>query len=300
MQPVLTKSEVVETRLTSWVEPLHAPEYVALAYFLYLFCFSILRQLSAPRVLFLTVWPALLLVAWRAASRSSAPWVRILREWCTLGLILVGYWALAWFAAKPRDDWQQALVTLDRLLLDQLGLRAWLEAGGAGVPNVLETVYLLLYAIPGISLIVQYVYGVHPLARRRYLFILLLGTFTAYSLLPHFPLVTPRLAFPSADLPHFQGLARQINTWVLDRYDISTGVFPSGHVAVAFSSAFGLFSVLRGRRRVWLAAFATATLVYLATVYGRYHFAVDGLCSFLIAVLAWRAGEYFFRHGDPI
>jgi hypothetical protein len=40
---------------------------------------------------------------------------------------------------------------------------------------------------------------------------------------------------------------------------------------------------------LWGAAFAVAFLVYLATVYGRYHYAVDGLASMVIATAAWLA-----------
>jgi membrane-associated phospholipid phosphatase len=82
---------------------------------------------------------------------------------------------------------------------------------------------------------------------------------------------------------------------VLDHLDISTGVFPSGHVAVAFSSAFALLSVLRQRRWIWCSAFIIATMVYVATIYGRYHYAVDGLASIVIAFVAWRVAERWSR-----
>ena len=78
-----------------------------------------------------------------------------------------------------------------------------------------------------------------------------------------------------------------MNTYLLDHLDISTSVFPSGHVAVAFSSALALFTVLRERRKVWMGAFAAAVLIYAATIYGRYHYAVDGAASILIVTASW-------------
>ena len=70
--------------------------------------------------------------------------------------------------------------------------------------------------------------------------------------------------------------------------DIGTSVFPSGHVAVAFSSAFGMLRAVRSRPGIWVPVFVVATLVYAATIYCRYHYAVDGLASIGIAALAWK------------
>ena len=40
------------------------------------------------------------------------------------------------------------------------------------------------------------------------------------------------------------------------------------------------------RRWLWIAAFVAAAAVYVATIYGRYHYAVDGLASIGIAWVA--------------
>jgi membrane-associated phospholipid phosphatase len=95
------------------------------------------------------------------------------------------------------------------------------------------------------------------------------------------------LAFPNQDLPHAASLWRHINVWLLDHCDISTSVFPSGHVAVAFSSAFGLLRAIPERRWVWLSFLAAAVVVFTATIYGRYHYAADGIASIAISVVAW-------------
>jgi membrane-associated phospholipid phosphatase len=55
--------------------------------------------------------------------------------------------------------------------------------------------------------------------------------------------------------------------------------------------------VLPRQRVLWLAAFGVATLVYVATIYGRYHYAVDGLASIVVAFVCsrissrWGSGE---------
>jgi membrane-associated phospholipid phosphatase len=134
---------------------------------------------------------------------------------------------------------------------------------------------------------------VYAFAGRRfadhYLLVLLLGTFAAYALIPLVPVVSPQTAFPGADLPVAMTVPRAINVWMLDDLDNAVTVFPSGHSAVAFSSAFGLLAVFGRRPLIWMPAFLLAVLVYVATTYGRYHYFVDGLMSIAIAAFVWRA-----------
>jgi membrane-associated phospholipid phosphatase len=122
----------------------------------------------------------------------------------------------------------------------------------------------------------------------RFLLLVFAGTFTTYALLPYVPVISPRVAFPGADLPSYNGIARGINTWLLDHLDISTSVLPSGHVAVALSSALGMVTVLRRRPMVGRCALALAGLVYLATIYCRYHYLVDGLTSIVLVSLIFQ------------
>ncbi|MFN7924223.1 MAG: phosphatase PAP2 family protein [Bryobacteraceae bacterium] len=238
---------------------------------------------------FLFAAPLAIGTALRLEPASSRPWSRVTRDWASLALILVGYWSLQSFSSPPSEKWQTLWVGWDRQVLT--GLRAALEFAGPVVPFVLESLYLLLYAIPPIALGVLYACGARKQAE-HYLLVLFLGTFSAYALLLVIPVESPRVAFPGADLPGFHGFPRTVNTWLLDRFDISTSVFPSGHVAVAFSSAFGLWTVLRHRPRIPAMAFLVALLVYTATVYGRYHYAVDGLTSILVTFVAWRAAVW--------
>lgn len=82
---------------------LRASEKVALAYFLYLPCLGLIRRLSIGPLLFLASIPAVLWAVWQAQSRSTCRWSEIARDWWPLGLILVGYWAMGWFATPPRE-----------------------------------------------------------------------------------------------------------------------------------------------------------------------------------------------------
>jgi membrane-associated phospholipid phosphatase len=216
---------------------------------------------------------------------SGRPAWSVLRDWLPALLVLIAYWSVDW-AAKPHVDYslEHALVRWDRLLLNDWGLRAGIERFGAVLPMVLEIAYLSLYAVLPIVIAAFYAGG----QRERlddFLFPFLLGTLTTYALLPHFPSQGPRFAFAGQDLPGFDTLIRRVNVWVLDRGDIRSSVFPSGHVAVAFSSAFAMWLAVPNRRVGWT-LFAGALLVWITTVYGRYHYAADGLASLVISAAA--------------
>jgi membrane-associated phospholipid phosphatase len=104
------------------------------------------------------------------------------------------------------------------------------------------------------------------------------------------------LADPGQDLPHYSNVFRWINLWLLDHCDIAASVFPSGHVAVAFSAAFGVLRSIPDRRKFCAAMFGLACLVLIATIYGRYHYAADGFASVLIATASWAGLEAFDRY----
>ena len=83
--------------------------------------------------------------------------------------------------------------------------------------------------------------------------------------------------------------------WVLDRGDIHASVFPSGHVGVGFDAAFAMRLAVPTR---WMPAgglFGLALLVWVGTVYGRYHYAADGLASLVVTsgaasvIAGWKA-----------
>lgn len=266
-------------------------EKVVAAFFVYTAVMLSLRGEAPWRQIVAWCVPVGIWATLALESRYSRAWSRVVRDWALLGLILVAYREVDWFAGRAAlAGWQRTWIGWDRFILHGLGLQGAVERLGGVIPGTLEFVYLSLYGIPALAMGALYWNG-----RRdridRYLTTLFLGTFAAYALLPHFPSIAPRIAFPNQDLPHYSSLWRVVNLWLLDHCDIATSVFPSGHVAVAFSSAFGLLRALPGHRAFRAAMFGVAATVYTATIYGRYHYAADGLASLLIAVMAWLVSE---------
>jgi len=221
--------------------------------------------------------------------------IAIARDWVPMPLLLMAYWNADFVAASRwNPGFGQRWIGIDRLLLNDWHGRELIESLGPLLPSALELSYLLLYAMPPVLLGLVYLLG----GRRRagsFLFTLLSGTLLTYALLPQFPSQSPRLSFPGQDLPSLITLFRTVNVWLLDRWDIRASVFPSGHVAVAYSSAFAVMAALPERRWFGRVMLVFACLVAVETVYGRYHFAVDGVAGFLISLLGHAVGATVSR-----
>ena len=262
-------------------------EWIAIVYFSYTAALTVSLGSGLDRVAAATTIPLLIWVLAMSESANSRPWSRLCRALLPTALILVAYWQIEWFRAPPLEQFQRTWAGWDEKVLTHWGLQSLIEALGPAGPALLDTSYLLLYTVPPLCVVLLMSAG-HGHRVDRFLTTLLIGTFAAYALLPHFPSVAPRAAVPGDLLPTITTPVRQLNLFVLDQLDISTSVFPSGHVAVAFSSAFGMLVALPKLRWPACALGLYSVLVFVATVYGRYHYAADGLASVALSIGAWR------------
>ena len=266
---------------------LRRSEWLLFAFFLYVPVLALWRTHAFlhPSELALLIPLALVALA-RADATSSRPVWSIVRDWVPAALVLVAYWSVDW-TAKPAAGHQleNALIGWDRTLLNDWGLRAAIEQFGTLVPAILDLAYLLLYAVPPLAVAVFYFR--HERERiDEFLYPFLLGALLTYALLPHFPSDAPRVAFAGQDLPGVQTTFRRLNLWILDHWDIHSSVFPSGHVAVGFSAAFAMRLAAPGNRSLALTLLVLAALVWINTIYGRYHYAADGLAGLAVSVAA--------------
>ncbi|MGC4055721.1 MAG: phosphatase PAP2 family protein [Paludibaculum sp.] len=288
-QRSLTKSGTANTAPTIWGDTLASvrpAEWLLVLFFLYT-AFLAFRFDLAPAQRFLSYGaPLAVLGLSYAASTSTRKSIDIARDWAPAPLVLMAYWQMGWFASSHTlIGLESAWLEWDRVLLHDWSLRTAIESQGRLIPSVLELAYSLLYSIPPLSIAALY------LCRRRrrvdeFLFPYLLSTLLVYALLPIFPSASPRLEFPNLDLPTVDTAFRRFNLWVLSWGDIQTGVFPSGHVATAFSCALSMRYALPEKPWVSRVLLVMAVLITTATVYGRYHYAVDGAASILLSFIA--------------
>jgi membrane-associated phospholipid phosphatase len=252
-----------------------------------------LRISAVERILLVNAAVFLLyVIVWRLRRRA---WVDYARDWIPQAMAMVAYQQMGLFAARaPQHLLESKWIVFDRLLLDTFHLRAALESLGVVIPFLLELSYLFVYAVPPITMGILYALG----ERRKadlVLAIYLIALFLCYGQFPFWPSEPPRVVFAGQDLPNFSTPVRDLNLWLVGNGGIHTSVFPSAHVSGVFAVALGLLYVVPKRRKLIAAYCVYAILVALATVYGRYHYAVDALAGAVIGVLAPPLGAWLWR-----
>jgi membrane-associated phospholipid phosphatase len=209
----------------------------------------------------------------------------VVRDASSLAIIVLAYREMGWFAQPHLSHaFEESWVTWDRVVL-QGGVRAVIESIGPVIPSILEIAYALVYALAPFAIVMLYVY------RRRemvddFLFIFAVGVLFCYAQFPFWPSDPPRVLFLGQDLPSYPTAFRRFNLWMLGNYGIHTSVFPSAHVAGAFAAAFGAFRTLPKRQWVGRCLLVMASLIAIATVYGRYHYLADAVAGLLVALFA--------------
>ena len=68
----------------------------------------------------------------------------------------------------------------------------------------------------------------------------------------------------------------------------------------AFGAGFGLLYALPERKRYGIALTFVAVGIAVATVYGRYHYAVDAVAGLVASCIASLAYVYAFRRRDAV
>jgi membrane-associated phospholipid phosphatase len=237
----------------------------------------------------LALFAAMVLIARRdrAEGDPESPIAHI-RDWFPVPMILLAYREMGWVALPHTDQrFEDFWISIDHIILVDGRFKDAVEFFGWPIPALLELAYLLVYVAPILCVALFYVF------RRRerldaYYSILLAGTLSAYACYPFFPSDPPRTVYPNAHLPIMTFL-RSVNLWIVGGYGIHTSVFPSGHSAAAFASAFAMFRTLPERRMVNWGVLTPAVLIAIGSFYGRYHYAIDAAAGFAMALLAWGA-----------
>src|SRR4051812_35112868 len=117
----------VRVRELSWLKSISSPERVALTFFVYLGLLGLYRRLPFLPQLILLAAPLLLCIIWLLEGSRSSAQSKVIRQWLSLGLLLLGYWSLGWFASAPIERWQISWAHWVRALLDAFHLRYIVE-----------------------------------------------------------------------------------------------------------------------------------------------------------------------------
>ena len=274
-------------------------EILLLAYFAYTAVLSQFldipsRIAATTLVVNLTVFTTYFLLAHWDRTRPSVLSTTV-RDWLPIATMMLAYQQMGWFApAEHTYELEQEWVVWDRILLSDWGLREATELLGPLLPSAVELSYTLVYAIGPFGLGMLYLLGQRKQAD-RFLFVLVLGTILSYALFPFFPSEPPRRVFPGELFPNIDTVCRQLNWWILSGGGISTSVFPSAHVSSAFAGAFAMRMVVPRPQWVYRGMVVLACLTFWATIYGRYHYAVDSVAGVGVSLVALGAGWWVDR-----
>ena len=268
---------------------LRRSECVLVAYFVYCSAVAAVRPVipavRAVTLLFNLYLVASYAVVAYAGRRRKSVTLEVARDWLPLFLLLLAYREMGWFALPHTGHpLEQAWVVWDRMAL-RGGARAAIECLGPFLPSLLEISYSLVYALGPFAVAMLYCY------RRReradaFLLGLSLGVLLCYVQFPLWPSEPPRTVFPGEDFPSYDTVFRRFNWWLLGGYGMHTSVFPSAHVAGAFSAALGMRRAMPEHAWVWRVLLGMAALIGTATVYGRYHYLADAVAGLLMALVA--------------
>lgn len=220
------------------------------------------------------------LAALLARGRLAAP-----RDWIVLGAGPVMYVELRWIIPALGANHRDAAVMAWEARLFPSNPSATLapRLHGLALSEVLHLAYASYYLLMYIPPLVMYARGARAhFAATMLAFTLVYGTcFVTYAL---FPVDGPRYLVGAAAAP--EGPVRAFVLALLDRGSSRGTAFPSSHVAASVTAAL---CALRFDRRLGGVVALLAALLTVATVYGGFHYAVDGLVGVTLGLLGWSA-----------
>jgi membrane-associated phospholipid phosphatase len=146
----------------------------------------------------------------------------------------------------------------------------------------LEAAYASVYALIPVALIIQL--AVTPsdsLGPDRFWTTILVTDYICFGCLPWIQSRPPRALEPGDP---WQSSLRRLNLGIVRTASIRVNTCPSGHAAEALAAALLVSNAIAP---VFIAMLFAAIAVSAGAVYGRYHYAVDVIAGWLVAIVVW-------------
>jgi hypothetical protein len=192
-------------------------------------------------------------------------------------VLVVGYWLSGLFFLGPMVDLERRLLRLDAQLARVCPLPCpWFAR------EYFELVYVLVYVFVPSGAVTLLLAG-HASDLPRFWAVVLLAGFTSYGMLPWLQTRPPR-AIETSEVVATASPLRRFNLAILNRASNQVNTLPSGHAAVAVAVALVVGSVMPGAGVVFG---VVAASIVVATVIGRYHYAVDSMLGVLVGIAAY-------------
>jgi hypothetical protein len=200
----------------------------------------------------------------------------LLNTWCLPpALLLLGYWTSGCLFVSPMPRVERILVRVDTALrIDAIAARV-----PAAIVELLEFAYIAIYPLVLVALALALWHGVPA---DRFWTVLLLTDFVCFGALAFIQTRPPRALGVTAP---WRSRVRALNVQVLDATSVQANTFPSGHAAEALAIALLLIDT---PAPLPACMFASTAAISSGVVFGRYHYAVDALAGWAVALVVWR------------
>lgn len=241
--------------------------------------------------------------AWiRGRNPNPSKGLQVLLDFYVVGCVLVIFDGLGPLirAVNPVDQ-DAALISFDRWLFGVDPTVALEEFATPFLSDVLTVFYALYYLHPIVlGTIVLFDDRARPENARdfpRYAFVMVFVFYVSYACYFLVPAIGPRYTVTHAG-PLPRGAISQVIDHTLDVLEKNKrDCFPSGHTMVL--TAILLEARRRSKRTFWV-FLPFAIGLFLATVYGRYHYVADVLAGFAMAFIAVPLGNWIYRRSHRV
>ncbi len=262
-------------------------EWIVCGFFVYLIVLAAFHRIDWPsRMRVARVGLVCIALATMLSQLRPSPLLQIVREWVPGIYLVEGYWLCGIFFQRPMHRLEGWLLRIDAWLLSLTRANSLFARGPRVVLEYFELTYLLVYPF------VPAAFGLfcwlgHRADVDRFWATALISGYGAYGVLPWVQTRPPRTLEPRSPLDTRTLRFRRYNLATLGRLSVQVNTFPSGHASMAVAAALAIASVDLG---FGLALLVLAVSITIATVLGRYHYAIDSVLGVLLGVAAWRIG----------
>lgn len=198
-------------------------------------------------------------------------------------VLLIAYWTSGTLFSAPSARVEAFLFKVDGILR----IRQTASAAARPAAELLEVAYALVYALIPTALVIHYfarpALGFDP---DRFWAVILVTDFVCFGCLPWIQSRPPRVLEPGDP---WRSSFRRVNRYVVGTASIQANTCPSGHAAEALAAALLVSNAPAPIVTVMVFA---ALAVSAGAVYGRYHYAVDAISGWAVALVVrlviWR------------
>ena len=204
----------------------------------------------------------------------------VLNDWILPpALLLIGYWSSGFLFVAPRPSQEAALRWLD----DRVNVQAVAARTPRALAEVFESAYAGVYILIPIALVIHLTFARTARLRTSSGRSFSSPTSSASRVLPWIQTRPPR-ALETGE--PWSSSVRAFNLRMLGATSIQVNTFPSGHAAEGLAAAL---LVTVAPPAIVAAMFAAGLAVSAGAVLGRYHYLVDALAGWVVAVMVFVA-----------